>query len=268
VQDAFLKWMETPVQDVRHRKAYLVKMVTNKSINYLNSARLQREEYTGVWLPEPVQNYDASHVYRNIEMYHPLSIGIMVLLEKLTPQERAIFLLKEVFTYDYYELAQIFDKSEDNCRQIFSRAKANLGKDAKRFEVDIKAHEKILQNFLLAVTEGKVDDLVVLLKEDITLYADGGKTTFNVKNQRLSATAKPIYGKENVSRLLVNVVPKFFEGFPEASTQIIIVNGLPSIISYLANEPVSIVSIEPENGQIKNIYVQTNAEKLKRFKKR
>jgi RNA polymerase sigma-70 factor (ECF subfamily) len=267
VQDAFLKWMELPIKEVKHRKAYLVKMVTNKSINYLNSARLKREEYIGIWLPEPLQNADSVQSHRNVEFYHALSIGIMVLLEKLTPQERAIFLLKEVFSYDYYELAEIFDKSEDNCRQIFKRAKDNLGKDARRFEVDIKAHEKILENFLLAVREGKVGHLVEMLKEDITLFADGGGTYFTVNRKRISATLNPIYGKENVCRLLVSVVPKFYEELPDVSTEAVIANGMPSIVTYSGSSPVSVVSIEPEGGQIKNIYVQTNPEKLKRFKK-
>ena len=267
VQSTFLKWIEKPITDIKHTKAYLVKMVTNKCINYLNSARLKREKYIGIWLPEPLQNYDATQPHAGIEMYHALSIGIMVILEKLTPQERAIFLLKEVFAYDYYELSEIFDKTEDNCRQILKRAKDNLGKDAKRFEVDIKAHEKILQNFLLAVNEGKIDDLVELLKEDITLYADGGGTYFNVNRQRISAALNPIYGKEKVSRLLLNAVPKLYQGLPEITTEIVIVNGLHSILTFSGNTPISVVSIEPEDGRIKNIYVQTNSEKLKRFKK-
>ncbi|MBA4056050.1 MAG: hypothetical protein C0490_15150, partial [Marivirga sp.] len=97
VQDAFLKWSETPDKDIRHVKAYLVKIVTNSSINLLNSARLKREEYVGIWLPEPLINYNLSKSHARIESYHALSIGILVLLEKLTPQERAIFLLKEIF---------------------------------------------------------------------------------------------------------------------------------------------------------------------------
>lgn len=267
VQDTFLKWMETPVTDVKHRKAYLVKMVTNKSINYLHSARLERETYIGTWLPEPLQHYEHDPSHRSIEMYHALSIGMMVLLEKLTPQERAIFLLKEIFTYDYYELADIFDKSEDNCRQILKRAKEHLGKDARRFEVDIKTHEKILKNFLLAAAEGKVDDLVALLKEDITLFAEGGGSAVLVNRKRLSAPPHPILGKENVCRLLLSVVPAFYHDVPGISREIIIANGLPSVISYAGTSPVSLVSIEPEGGQIRNIYVQTNPDKLKRFKK-
>ncbi|KAA2240357.1 sigma-70 family RNA polymerase sigma factor [Chitinophaga agrisoli] len=264
VQDTYLKWMEMRPENVQHHKAYLVKIITNKSINYLHSARVKREEYIGIWLPEPLQQSDTQS-FRRVEMYHALSIGIMVLLEKLTPHERAIFLLKEVFAYDYHELAEIFDKTADNCRQLFKRAKDHLGQGTRRFEVDIQAHEKILQRFMEAVSEGQMEQLVDLLKEDIVLFADGGGTFIPVNRQRLTAALRPIYGREHVCRLLISAVPKLYQAIPEARREIAIANGLPSIISYVRTEAVSLVSIELEGGQIKNIYVQTNPEKLKHF---
>ena len=267
VQDTFLKWMEIRTDAVRHTKAFLVKMVTNKCINYLNSARVQREKYVGIWLPEPLPNYDPGQAPAKIESYHALSIGMLILMEKLTPRERAIFLLKEVFSYDYYELAEIFDKTADNCRQILKRAKDSLGKDARRFEVDMKVHEKILQNFLLAISEGSMEDLIDLLKEDILLYTDGGGKTFEVNGQRLTAFLRPIPGREQVSRVMLTVVPKFRESVPDFNQQITFANGLPSIISYSGDTPVSLVSLEPDGEQIRNIYVQTNPDKLKHFRK-
>lgn len=267
IQNTYLKWMEAQAEVVRHPKAYLVKIVTNKCINYMNSARVKREEYVGVWLPEPLLNYDINNSHVKIESYHALSIGILVLLEKLTPQERAIFLLKEIFAYDYNELAEIFDKTEDNCRQILKRAKENLGKDARRFEVDMKVHEKLLNKFMLATSEGSMEDLIEILKEDIIFFADGGGKSIPVKGrQRLTATLKPVYGRENVSRLLMNSVPKLYH-IPDFHREIIIANGLPSIISYSGDSPIGLVSIEPEGDQIKNIYIQTNPDKLKQFKK-
>lgn len=267
VQDCFLKWMEVQAGTVKHTKAFLVKMVTNKCINYLNSARVQRETYIGIWLPEPLQNYDLGPAQSRIESYHALSIGMMVLMEKLTPQERAIFLLKEIFAYDYDELAELFDKTTDNCRQILKRAKDNLGKDARRFEVDRRVHEKMLQNFLQAIAEGSVADLIGLLKEDIMLFADGGGKTFTVNNQRLTAFSKPIQGRENVSRLLLSVVPKFQQSVPGFSQEISFTNGMPSVISYSGDTPVSLVSLEHDGERIRNIYVQTNPDKLKHLKK-
>src|SRR5688572_4662216 len=267
VQDTFLKWMQMEKQDVRHIKAYLVKTVTNKCINYLDSARLRREEYVGLWLPEPLLNYDLNKPFAKVESYHALSIGILVLLEKLTPQERAIFLLKEVFAYDYFELAEMFDKTEENCRQIMKRARDNLAKDSARFAVDIKVHEKVLNKFLQAVTEGNLEDLIQVLKDDIVLFNDGGGSFITVNGRKLTAVLKPIYGRENVSRLAISAVSDFYSHLPDFSSEIIIVNGLPSIISYSGSSPVALLSIEPDGGQVRNIYIQTNPDKLKRFKK-
>lgn len=265
VQDTFLKWTEMQTTNVRQTKSYLVKIVTNKCINYLNSARTKREEYFGLWLPEPLLHHDTDKTRTKIESYHALSIGILVLLQKLTPMERAIFLLKEVFAYDYYELAETFEKTEDNCRQILKRAKDNLGKDASRFEVDMKVHERVLHNFLRAVSEGSMDDLVALLKEDIVLYADGGGKAFMVNGQRLTAFPKPIYGRDKVCHLLLTTLPKLYQHVPDYHQEIIITNGLPAIISYTGTSPVALVSIEPYGDSIGNIYVQTNPDKLQQF---
>ena len=267
VQDTYVKWMEVQMDKVRHTKAFLVKVVTNKCINHLNSVRTQRETYIGIWLPEPLQNYSRDQAQLRVETYHALSIGMLVLMEKLTPQERAIFLLKEVFAYDYYELAEIFDKSTDNCRQILKRAKDNLGKDTIRFEVDMKVHEKILNNFLQAISEGKMEDLIYLLKEDIHLFADGGGRTVAVQGQRLTAFAKPIEGRENIGRLLLKVIPKFRDSTPDFSQEVIFANGMPSIVSYSGDAPQTLVSLDMDDQGIRNIYVQTNLDKLKHLKK-
>lgn len=267
VQDTYVKWMEIQVDSVKHTKAFLVKVVTNKCINHLTSARARREEYIGIWLPEPLQNYQRDTAQVRVESYHALSIGMLVLMERLTPQERAIFLLKEIFAYDYYELAEIFDKTTDNCRQILKRAKENLGKDTRRFKVDMQVHEKILNNFLLAISEGSMEDLIHLLKEDIQLFADGGGKAFSVQGQRLTAFAKPILGRENIGRLLLSVIPKFRHSIPDFNQEVIFANGMPSILSYAGDTPQSLVSLEMDDQSIRNIYVQTNPDKLKHLKK-
>jgi RNA polymerase sigma-70 factor (ECF subfamily) len=265
VQDTFLKWMEVGVDAVRHRKAFLVKMVTNACINYLGSARARREKYIGIWLPEPLP--DQAVRPARIESYHALSIGMLVLLEKLTPQERAIFLLKEIFSYDYEELAELFGKTTDNCRQLLKRAKESLGKDNRRFKVDMKVHERILHNFLEAVAAGGMDDLIDLLKDDIRMFADGGGTTFVLQDQRLTAFPKPIEGRGNVIRILLNLIPKFRQSVPDYRQETTLVNGLPALIAYSGDTPVSLVALETDGQQIRNIYVQTNPDKLKHFKK-
>ncbi|MBN9381156.1 MAG: sigma-70 family RNA polymerase sigma factor [Chitinophagaceae bacterium] len=267
VQDTYLKWMDIPSGNVKHTKAFLVKIITNKCINHLGSAKVQREKYIGIWLPEPLQDYSRDNAQNRIESYHALSIGLMVLLEKLTAQERAIFLLKEIFSYDYYELAEIFDKTADNCRQILKRAKDNLGKDTRRFEVDMRVHERILNNFLQAISEGNMEELIHLLKEDIHLFADGGGKSIVVQSQRLSAFPKPIQGRENVGRLLLSVTPKFRDSVPGFNREVIFANGMPTIVSYSGDTPLSVVSLEIDDEGIRNIYVQTNPDKLKHLKK-
>ncbi|RFM26922.1 sigma-70 family RNA polymerase sigma factor [Deminuibacter soli] len=266
VQDTFVKWLETNDSAIHNTKAYLVKAVTNTCINYLQSARVRRESYIGIWLPEPLNDYETGSAQKRVESYHALSIGILVLLEKLTPQERAIFLLREIFAYDYAELAEIFEKTADNCRQILKRAKANLGKETRRFEVDLKVHEKILHHFLEAVSAGQVEELIQVLKEDIVLMGDGNGNTFMLNGQRITATQKPICGSANVSRLLINVWPKFHEHIPDFRQQIIMANGLPSILNFSGNTPIALVSIEPDGDRISNIYIQTNPDKLMQFR--
>jgi RNA polymerase sigma-70 factor, ECF subfamily len=142
-----------------------------------------------------------------------------------------------------------------------------LGKDAARFKVDIKVHEKVLNKFLQAASEGKMEELIEVLKEDITLFADGGGSSITINGQRLTATLKPIQGRENVSRLVLNVVSKINMYLPDRSQEIIIANGLPTIITYSGLTPIAAISIEPFEDQIRNIFIQTNPEKLKRFKK-
>ena len=267
VQDVFVKWMESGSESIRNRKAFLVRMVTNASINHLSSARAKREKYVGIWLPEPLPDNSHLAATARIESYHALSIGLLVLLEKLTPQERAIFLLKEIFSYDYDEMAEIFGKSTDNCRQILKRAKEHLGKDSRRFQVDMKVHERILQNFLAAVSAGSMEGLIRLLKEDILLFADGGGAVFAIQQQRITAFPKPIEGREKIVRLLLTLVPKFQESVPNYRQETTLVNGLPALLAYSGDEPKSLVVLETEDGLVSNIYVQTNPDKLKHFRK-
>jgi len=263
VQETYLKWIEQEEKEITHIKAYLVKIVTNKCINYLSSLRITKEKYVGIWLPEPIPDNPADNNYTNT--HHALSIGILVLLEKLTPQERAIFILRELFAFDYKEIADVFDKTQDSCRQLFKRAKDSLGSDAKRFRVDLKVHEKMMANFIEATRSGNVEGLIKLLKEDIVLYADGGGRSIPVNGQRLTAALKPVHGRDNVSRFIMSVVGKVLEFIPDFSSEIIITNGMPSIISYSGNMPVGLASFEHDGHTIGNIYIQSNPDKLKRF---
>jgi RNA polymerase sigma-70 factor (ECF subfamily) len=268
VQDTYLKWMEADTGNVRQTKPFLVRIVTNLCINYLHSARVQREQYIGFWLPEPLRQNASDGDQTRIESYSALSIGMLVLLERLTPQERAIFLLKEIFAYDYFELSEIFDKSTDSCRQLLKRAKDNLGKETQRFQVDMRVHEKMLRNFLQAASEGDLDGLIGMLKEDIQLFADGGgRKAILIDNKRLSAFPKPIKGSSNVVRALLSTFPRFRRATPDFHVELAFANGQPSVISYSGEEAVGIITLETDGERICNIYLQTNPDKLKHIKK-
>ncbi|MFL5788103.1 MAG: sigma-70 family RNA polymerase sigma factor, partial [Flavisolibacter sp.] len=211
VQETYINWMETSTLTIENPKAYLTKIMTNKCINHLNKLKQSREKYIGPWLPEPLVQPAEINPFQSLELFHSLSIGLMVILEKLTSQERAVFLLKEIFSFDYSEISQILDKSEDNCRQIYSRAKKHLGSDRKRFEVDIQMHERVLHSFLNACKHGDLDGLISLLKEDVLLMADGGGQSFELGGRKFSAALNPIYGVNNVARFLMGVVTKLNE---------------------------------------------------------
>ncbi len=264
VQETYLKWMDVDHTVIKNTKAYLVRIVTNECINFLKSAQAKHVAYVGVWLPEPIVDQAPNAAQQSTESYHALSIGLLMLMEKLTPRERAIFILREVFAYDYKELSEIFEKTEDNCRQIFKRAKENLGRDMKRFEVDLKVHEKMLQQFLTAAEGGNAEMLIALLKEDIVLFAEGG-AGIAVNGQRLNAPHKPIYGKEAVTKFVLSIVGKVRTHLAGFRRELVMTNGLPSVINYIDNVPINLISYEWDGEQLKNIYIQANPDKLKVF---
>jgi RNA polymerase sigma-70 factor (ECF subfamily) len=264
VQETYLKWMELQGDSVTYVKAYLVRIIVNKCINYLESSRKTREEYIGTWLPEPLLYHTSEDEHVHADSYHALSLGVMLLMEKLSPLERAIFILREVFVYDYRELSEIFDKSEDNCRQIFKRAKEHIGKKDRQFTVDPKAHESILNNFIQAATRGNINDLIDLFKEEITLFADGGGKSLSINGSKFTALQKPLSGKDKVGKFLSSTLSKL-ESVPDLSFKKVEVNGLAAFVAYMGSEPLSLMGIESDEGKISKIFVQANPDKLKQF---
>jgi RNA polymerase sigma-70 factor (ECF subfamily) len=263
VQDTYLKWSTVEDNKIKYPKAYLVKIITNLSINHLKSAKKIREDYIGLWLPEPLMKEKIVDASKSIDLYYSLSIGMMVLLEKLTPTERAVFLLKEVFSYEYTEISEIVEKEEENCRQIFARAKKHLGGKEKRFEVDIKVHSKMLLQFLDAVGKGNLNGLIDLLRDDIELIADGGGKSFSFGGQKFSATRRPLHGIRNVSTFVLSIAEKINANVPELSNKIIYANGLPSVVTYSGDQAICIICLEITENKISNIYLHTNPDKIK-----
>jgi RNA polymerase sigma-70 factor (ECF subfamily) len=263
VQDVYEKWLKHDVAHVQNTKAYLVKAVTNFCINRLDKIKRERKDYIGPWLPEPIfatENNAGAHA---VEMLHPLSIGIMTMLEKLTPQERAVFLLKEIFSYDYDEIAAIINKSNDNCRQIFKRAQQHLKDDKRRFEIDMRMHERIFQQFLNACYEGDLDGLINILQEDILMVTDGGGTSLTVNGRTIQALRKPLTGKETVAKFVIAIVQSVQQLVPGFNTKIISVNNMPALACFSYATPLSVIILEIRNNIITNIFVHSSKEKLR-----
>ena len=202
VQDAYLRWQDASEVDVREPRAYLATIVTRLSINQLRSARSQRETYVGPWLPEPLVTDHAPDPSEPVELAESLSMAFLVMLERLSPLERAVLLLRDVFDFEYAEIGRIVDKSEANCRQLLVRAKKHLGAAETRFDVDRAQAERLMQRFTQAAGAGEIDGMVAVLAEDITLWADGG-------GKIKGAALRPIHGADAVARFVAGVLQRF-----------------------------------------------------------
>lgn len=223
VQEAFLQWyvseQEEPVADP---KAYLCTLVTRRSIDRLRSAQLQRETYIGLWLPEPlVESTDPSE---RAAINETLSLAFLLLLERLSPIERAVFLLRQVFDYDYAEIATVVGKSAENCRQILHRARQHLSARSTHTPAPHAQHWQVFTQFFQAWMNGDMEGLLQVLSDEIVLHADGGG--------KVRTTRHPLYGPDRVARYLLGVEQKVFPGI-KVALQPILINGQPGLIGYL-----------------------------------
>src|SRR5438270_1414191 len=174
LQETFIRWQQSAGDDIRSPRAFLVTIISRLCINHLQSARVQREEYVGQWLPEPLVTDPASDPFGIIKVDESLSMAFLVLLERLTPIERAVFLLREVFEYEYSEIAAVLAQSEVNCRQILRRARQHVSAMRPRFKVPEQKRDDLLKLFLEAIGTGEMSGLIDLLADDVVLHSDGG----------------------------------------------------------------------------------------------
>ncbi len=252
VQEAYLRWQQASEDEVRSPSAYLSTVVTRLCIDRLRSARVRREQYVGPWLPEPVLGEQDQEIGDKAEIQDTLSMAFLVLLESLTPVERAVFLLREVFDYEYAEIASLVGKSEANCRQISRRARQSVAARRPRFESSPEQEERLMGGFLEASLAGDMEALLTLLSYDVTLYSDGGGKT--------RAALRPIYGADKVARFLSGILSNIPPGFVVRRTR---VNGRPGLVGYFGDgSPQSVVSIEVSEGSIRAIRLVVNPEKL------
>jgi len=252
VQEAFLRWQGASGREIRTPKSYLSTVVTRLSIDRLRSAKVRREEYVGPWLPEPIATGEGSDVAGAAALDETLSMAFLVLLESLTPVERAVFLLREVFDYDYAEIASLVGKSEDNCRQISRRARQSVAARRPRFESSPEQEERLMGSFLEACMSGDMESLLALLSEDATLWSDGGGKT--------RAALNPIYGADRVARFFSGILRKAPPGFVVRRASI---NGRPGFIGYFEDgHPQSVTTFDVAEGSIRGIRLVVNPEKL------
>ncbi|HYN87850.1 MAG TPA: RNA polymerase sigma-70 factor [Ardenticatenaceae bacterium] len=251
VQEAFLRWQRAAEIEVQSPKAYLSAVVTRLCIDALRSARVQREAYLGPWLPEPLAT-DAGSPGADTALAESLSMAFLVLLERLTPTERAVFLLREVFDYDYAEIATIVGKSEANCRQMVRRARQHLAANRPRFDASPEQRERLTEQFLHTCVTGDLPGLIQLLADDITLWSDGGG--------KAAAASKPIHGPASVARFLLGVLAK---SPPTYTPRLAQVNGQPAIVGYVEGQPQGVLVLDLAAERIRAIYIVVNPDKLK-----
>jgi RNA polymerase sigma-70 factor (ECF subfamily) len=255
VQEAYLRAERAQADGTRikSRRAFLTTVTTRLAIDELRSARARRETYVGPWLPEPLLTSTEPDAGEHAEMADSLSMSFLVLLETLTPVERAVFLLREVFEYGYDEIAEIVGKSEANCRQILTRARRRVDEGKPRFAADRRQQEELARRFLEAFEEGNVDGLVELLAADAVFVGDGGG-----KGRGIS---RPVYGREDVTRLLVSFLPRYRSA--SATVRLGEVNGQPGALFFDADERlVNVFSFEVADGAIQGVRSVINPDKL------
>ncbi|HMF65159.1 MAG TPA: RNA polymerase sigma-70 factor [Edaphobacter sp.] len=252
LQETFIRWQQSAEENVRSPRAFLVTIVSRLCINYLQSARAQREEYVGQWLPEPIVTDPGSDPFGIIKVDESLSMAFLVLLERLTPIERAIFLLREVFEYEYAEVAAVLGQTEANCRQILRRARQHIGAMRPRFVTSERKQSDLFDRFLNAVRTGEMEGLVDLLSKDVVLHSDGGGKAIAVPNI--------VHGADNVARGILGALRKIV---PKTLVrQLALVNGEPGLVNYLNGKPHSVLTIDIADARIRAIYILTNPEKL------
>ncbi len=258
VQDAYVRWREASDTDVRSPRAYLATMVTRLCINQLRSARVQREVYVGPWLPEPLVTEPTPDPSSSLELAESLSMAFLVLLERLSPIERAVFLLHEVFDFEYAEIARIVEKTEANCRQILTRARKHVGAPRARFEADPRQAEGLMQRFTQAAGAGDMDGLLAVLAGDITLWADGG-------GKVPGAALKPVRGATSVARFVMGIMRRIVP--PETTVRPAEINGQPGFIAYVTGRPQAALIFDIRDERIHTIYAIGNPDKLQTLPK-
>jgi RNA polymerase sigma-70 factor (ECF subfamily) len=250
VQDAWLRWQGADREAVQHPGAFLATTTTRLAINELESARSRRETYIGPWLPEPVDT--TGDPLLGAVTGAALEIGVLMLLEKLSPAERATYVLREAFDYSYREVAEVLGLGEANARQLAARARAKL-EGARRRTASDDDHRRLLAAILDAARQGELRELEALFAEDVVTYADGGGA--------VSAARRPIEGRRRVAKAFLGIVRKYWD---DATIGEAHVNGGPALVVRRGRETIAVAAIAASDSGIEQVLFVTNPEKLSR----
>jgi RNA polymerase sigma-70 factor (ECF subfamily) len=246
IQEVWIRWQNSS-SIVDSPKAFLCKIVTRLSIDRLRYLNREKEKYIGIWLPEPLLIQD-----NNLEFTESISYAFLVLLECLSPTERAVFVLRKVFDYEYLQISKIVSKSTINCRQIFHRARQKIIKKQGKFNLSHQEQNIIIEQFIDAWNRGDLAVLIALMQEDITFYSDGGG--------KVTALRNPLHGNLKVTRFLLAI--KQSKLIPDFTSQPILINGRLGILNTIKNRPQSAISFQFREHKIATIFAVANPDKL------
>ena len=244
VQDAYLRWQDADPAAVRSPRDFLSTVVTRLAVDHLRSARVRREVYVGPWLPEPLVGLDERDPLAAADRAESISTAFLLLLERLTPTQRAAFLLREVFGYDYPEIARVLEASEASCRQLVLRAQQQIAAGRPRFAPD---PGDLARRFLDACATGDLDELLALLAGDAVAWADGGG--------KFSAARRPILGADRVARFLAAVVGKWRAA---GEVRVAPVSGGTGLLLHAGGRLRGVITVAAAGGRVRSVFVVVN----------
>jgi len=252
LQDAWLKWSAVAGEGVGQPRAYLARTVTNLSLNRLKSAVVRRESYVGPWLPEPLVTAEDEAGFA-VEQAEDVSLAMLVVLETLSPLERAVFVLCDVFGYSFGEIAAMLDRSETSVRQVGSRARSHVQARRPRYDAPAEVRRRITDEFLAACVGGDLNQMMAMLAPDVAAWTDGGG--------KIRAALRPVRGADRVARWIIGVLQK---SVPEAEALSVLVNGQPGVLINSIGKPDSVAAIDVDaDGRITAIRLIRNPDKLR-----
>jgi RNA polymerase sigma-70 factor (ECF subfamily) len=251
LQDSYLRWADVDLSTVRDTKSYLARLVTRQALNALRADARRREEYVGPWLPEPLL-LDDQDPSADVVLAESVSMAMLVLLETLSPDERAVFVLREVFGFDYREIAEAVGRPAPAVRQVAHRAREHVRARRKRFDgIDPERNAEITAQFFATAASGDVEALMTMLAPDATWTADGGG--------KVSAARRPVVGAELVARAIVGLMRK---AGPQLRADMVTCNSAPALLLYRGEHLEMVVTLDFADDKITNFYVMRNPDKL------